>query len=99
MTTNIQDNLLHLKEIHIRTELWKDHIYYISNNPYKFPKNDGGGDFLPLPKRFAEILTEFKEAVNKQKVSERKEEEINQAKERINEIYQEIKALIQQIIE
>lgn len=94
-----QHNLLTLKEIHIRTELWKDHIYYISNSPYKFPKNNGQADFLPLPKRFAEILTEFKEAVQKQKGSERKEEEINRAKEIINEIYQEIKGLIEERIE
>jgi hypothetical protein len=52
-----------------------------------------------LPKRFAEILTEFKEAVSKQKQTERSETEQEQAKEKINQIYLEIKELIQEEIE
>ena len=99
MATNIQDNLLHLKEIHVRTELWKDKIYHIPNNPYKFPKNDGSGDFLPRPKRFQQILTEFRKFIDEQKNSERSEGERKEAQQRINEIYLEIKELIQQEIE
>ncbi|CAI2192423.1 13901_t:CDS:10, partial [Funneliformis geosporum] len=70
-------------------------IYHLTNNPYKFPKNNGSADFIPLPKRFAEIITEFKAAIQEQKDEERPETERTQAQARINEIYQEIKALIQ----
>lgn len=94
-----QSNLLTLHEIYTRTELWKDKIYYISNNPYKFPKNNGQGDFLPLPKRFASILTEFKDAIQKRKEAERPENERQEAQEQINEIYKEIKQIIKDQIE
>lgn len=94
----IQNNLLTLKEIHIRTELWRDKIYHLANNPYKFPKNDGSGDFVPLPKRFAEIIAEFHNEIDKQKAAERTEEEINQAKQRIGEIRKELKEWIETII-
>ncbi|CAI2162034.1 2940_t:CDS:2 [Funneliformis geosporum] len=70
-------------------------IYHLTNNPYKFPKNNGSADFIPLPKRFAEIITEFKAAIQEQKDEERPETERTQAQTRINEIYSEIKALIQ----
>ncbi|MCE8162819.1 MAG: hypothetical protein I3273_01370 [Candidatus Moeniiplasma glomeromycotorum] len=55
-----QSNLITLHEIYTRTELWKDHIYFLSSSPYLFPKNNGQGDFFPLPKRFAEITNEFR---------------------------------------
>jgi len=99
MPINLQDNLLHPKEWHVRTELWKDKIYHIPINPYKFPKNDGSGDFMPLPRRFQEIITEFRKEIDKQKATERTKEEREEAKEIINEIYQEIKDIIQQEIE
>ena len=89
-----QSNQITLHEIHTRTELWKDKTYYISNNPYW----NKDYQFLPLPRRFAEILKEFREAVDKQKTSETSEEERQEAQQRINEIYQEIKEIIQQII-
>lgn len=93
-----QSNLLTSKEWHVRTELWKDKIYHLPVNPYKFPKNDGQGDFLPLPKKFQDIITEFKEVINKQKATERTEEECKEAKERIKEIRQELKEWVETII-
>ena len=95
MNKLFQSNKITLHEIYTRTELWKDKIYHISNNPYRFPKNNGSGDFLPLPQRFASILQEFKEEVNKQKSKERTEIELNESQQRINEVYQKIKELIQ----
>lgn len=91
----IQPNLITQKEIHIRTELWKDHIYYISNNPYW----NKDYQFLPIPQRFATILQEFRAEVDKQKASERTEEERQEAQTRINEIYQQIRELIEEEIE
>ena len=90
-----QPNLLTLQEIHTRTELWKDHIYYISNNPYW----NKDYQFLPLPRRFSEILQEFREEVDKQKASETSEEKRQEAQLRINEIYLEIRKIIEEAIE
>lgn len=88
-------NLLTKTEIHTRTELWKDKIYYISNNPYW----NKDYQFLPLPQRFATILQEFREAVSKKKAQERKEEDRQEAQQRINEIYHQIRGIIEEEIE
>jgi hypothetical protein len=98
MPANIQDNILKRKEWHVRTELWKDKIYHIPFNPYEFPKNDGSGDFIPLPKRFQEIITEFKQHIEEQKSKEVTKEEKEQAKRIIKEIKQELKEWIETII-
>jgi hypothetical protein len=90
-----QPNLITRHEIHTRTELWKDKIYYISNNPYW----NKDYQFLPLPRRFAEILAEFREAVDKQKASETSEEARQEAQQTISNIYQTIRELIEEEIE
>ena len=67
MPNNLQDNILRLENIKVFSELWNNHIFYIpiEENPYKFPKNDGNGDFLPKLTRFIEILNEFQEKIKK----------------------------------
>jgi hypothetical protein len=98
MPINIQDNLIHPKERHVRTELWKQKIYHIPFNPYRFPKNDGSGDFIPLPKRFSEIIGEFRKHIDEQKAQEITEEEKETARQRIKEIEQELKEWVETII-
>ena len=96
MPTLNQSNLLTRQEIHTRPELWKDKIYYLERNPYW----NKSYDFLPIPKKYAEIIQQFHQEIDKQKRDQEEAEEIKQeAQTRINEIHLEIKEIIQQIIQ
>lgn len=69
---NFDRNLIIERAINTRTELWEDHIYHLSFNPYRFPTYDKKGKFMPLPQRFQEIIAEFKKEFNQQKSAESK---------------------------
>ena len=71
-------NLLTRHEIHTRPELWKDKIYYLERNPYW----NSSYDFLPIPKKYAEIIQEFQTEVKKQKDLEEAREKASAAVER-----------------
>ena len=100
MPNNLQDNILRLENIKVFSELWNNHIFYIpiEENPYKFPKNDGSGDFLPKPTRFIEILNEFQEKIKKQRENINTLSQKKEAKEKIKEIYSQVQEQIQRNI-
>jgi hypothetical protein len=95
MPTLNQPNLLTRHEIHTRPELWKDKIYYLERNPYW----NNSYDFIPIPKKYAEIIREFQQEIKKQKdQQEQAEKDKPKALQIIDRLYQGIKELIQRQI-
>lgn len=95
MPTNFQDNILKRKEIHVNPSLWRDKIYYLERNPYW----NSSYNFIPTPKKYAEIIQEFHEEIDKQKKQvEKVATDKKEAEERIKEIRQELREWIETII-
>ena len=95
---NYQNNLLNIKDISVYSELWDDYILYIhpSKNPWKFPKNNGSGDYLPTPSKFNNIIKEFNKELEEQT---KKILKLREIKKEIKVIYSGIKEKIKETID